>query len=109
MLHPISTIGRESRIAIVLVGSLSHRVFKIPCDCVEPGSQQARHLHGRALTLVIGELDMSRVAHIFAPISAFTSSSEKSDSALDPIVLFCGICFLAFLIAILTGVQGVWY
>jgi hypothetical protein len=59
--------------------------------------------------LMIGELDMSRAAHIFAPISAFTSSSEKSDSALDPIVLFCGICFLAFLIAILTGVQGVWY
>lgn len=52
---------------------------------------------------------MSRVAHIFAPISALTSSSEKSDSALDPIVLFCGICFLAFLIAILTGQQGVWY
>jgi hypothetical protein len=52
---------------------------------------------------------MSRAAHIFAPISASTSSSEKSDNTLDPTVLFCGICFLAFLIAILTGQQGVWY
>jgi hypothetical protein len=52
---------------------------------------------------------MSRAIHIFAPTSAFTSSSKKSDSTLDPIVLFGGIGFLAFLIAILTGVQGVWY
>jgi hypothetical protein len=51
---------------------------------------------------------MPRDAHIFAPISGFTSSSEKSGATLDPIVLFCGICFLAFLIAILTGEQGVW-
>jgi hypothetical protein len=58
---------------------------------------------------LIGEADMSRAAHIFAPISAFTSSSEKSDTALDPILLFGGICFLALLIAMLTGVQGVWY
>jgi len=49
-----------------------------------------------------------RAAHIFTPISGFTSSSEKSGSTLDPIVLFCGICLLAFLIAILTGEQGVW-
>jgi hypothetical protein len=51
---------------------------------------------------------MSRAIHIFAPTSAFTSSSAKPDSTLDPRVLFGGICFIAFLIAILTGVQGVW-
>ncbi len=52
---------------------------------------------------------MPRVAHIFTPISAFGASSEKSDQQLDPVVLFCGICLLAFLVAILTGEQGVWY
>jgi hypothetical protein len=43
-------------------------------------------------------------------MSAFTASPAKSDhSSLDPILLFGGIGLLAFLIAILTGVQGVWY
>jgi len=51
---------------------------------------------------------MSRAAHIVAPTSAFTSSSTKSDRTLDPRVLFGGICFLALVIAMLTGVQGVW-
>lgn len=58
---------------------------------------------------MIGETDMSRAAQIFAPASAFTSVSEKSDSTLDPKLLFSGICFLALLVAMLTGVQGVWY
>jgi hypothetical protein len=58
---------------------------------------------------MIGETDMSRAAHIFAPASAFTSSSEKSDSTLDPAVLFSGICFFALLVAMVTGEQGVWY
>jgi hypothetical protein len=58
---------------------------------------------------MIGEIDMSRTAHIFAPTSALTSASKKSDSTLDPKLLFSGICFLALLIAMLTGVQGVWY
>ncbi|HEV3501514.1 MAG TPA: hypothetical protein VGZ92_14435 [Bradyrhizobium sp.] len=53
---------------------------------------------------------MPKAAHIFAPMSAFTPSSEKSDgSPLGPIVLFCGIGLLVFLIAILTGVQGAWH
>ena len=51
---------------------------------------------------------MPRAAHIFTPVSAFASSSEKFDSTLDPIVLFCGICLIAFVIAVLTGEQGVW-
>jgi hypothetical protein len=50
---------------------------------------------------------MPRAAHFLAPVSV--SSSKKSDvRPLDPNVLFCGIGLLAFLIAILTGVQGVW-
>jgi hypothetical protein len=53
---------------------------------------------------------MPRAAQIFTPMSAFTAASEKSDnSPLDPILLFGGIGLLVFLIAILTGVQGVWY
>jgi hypothetical protein len=58
---------------------------------------------------MIGESDMSRAIHFFTPTSAFTASSEKAASTLDPVVLFCGICFLALVIAMLTGQQGVWY
>jgi hypothetical protein len=57
-----------------------------------------------------GEPDMSKAASIFAPISISPASSEESDDRpLDPILLFCGIGLFAFVIAILTGVQGVWY
>ncbi|MGB9117721.1 hypothetical protein [Bradyrhizobium sp.] len=56
---------------------------------------------------------MSRAAQIFAPISALSASSASSKKSgsgpLDPIMLFSGIGLLVFLIAILTGVQGVWY
>ena len=42
--------------------------------------------------------------------TASTASPAKSgDSSLDPILLFGGIGLMTFLIAILTGVQGVWY
>jgi hypothetical protein len=51
---------------------------------------------------------MSRAIHFFVPTSAFTASSEKAASTLDPVVLFSGICFLALVIAMLTGEQGVW-
>jgi hypothetical protein len=53
---------------------------------------------------------MPRAAQNFVPTSAFPAPSEKSgDSPVDPILLFGGIGALVFLIAILTGVQGVWY
>jgi hypothetical protein len=58
---------------------------------------------------MIGDTDMPRAIHFFAPTSTFTASSEKSTSTLDPAVLFSGICFLAFVIAMLTGQQGAWY
>jgi hypothetical protein len=53
---------------------------------------------------------MLKAVSIFAPISMSPVSSEKSDNRpLDPILLFCGIGLFAFVVAILTGVQGVWY
>jgi hypothetical protein len=53
---------------------------------------------------------MPKAARIFAPISASTGSSGRSDnSPLVSIALFSGIGLLASLIAILTGVPGVWY
>jgi len=53
---------------------------------------------------------MLKAASIFAPVSMSPPSSEQSDDRpLDPILLFCGIGLFAFVIAILTGVQGVWY
>jgi hypothetical protein len=54
------------------------------------------------------ELDMQRAINFFTPISTFTPASEKTDRSLDPAVLFSGICLAAFLVAIITGVQGVW-
>jgi hypothetical protein len=53
---------------------------------------------------------MPRAVRIAAPVSTFKDPLERlGDRPLDPIVLFCGIGLLVFLIAILTGVQGVWY
>jgi hypothetical protein len=53
---------------------------------------------------------MTKAAQIYAPMPAFTASSEKSvDRPLDPILLFGAIGLLPLLIAVFTGVQGVWY
>jgi hypothetical protein len=51
---------------------------------------------------------MPRAIPFFIPISTYTPASEKSDSSLDPILLFGGICLAALMIAVFTGVQGVW-
>jgi hypothetical protein len=65
---------------------------------------------GILTTYGLGEPVMPKAAHIFAPMSAFTAPSEESgDGPLDAVLLFGGIGLLVFLIAILTGVQGVWY
>jgi hypothetical protein len=57
----------------------------------------------------LGETDMPlKAAHIATPFPESTVSSEKSESPFDSIALFCGICLLAFLVAVVTGVQGVW-
>jgi hypothetical protein len=53
---------------------------------------------------------MQKAAHIYLPSLVSRASSEKSEnSEFDAIVLFLGIGVLAFLIAIITGVQGVWF
>jgi hypothetical protein len=53
---------------------------------------------------------MQKAAYITPAMPAFSASPAKSDdSALDPTLLFGGIGVLAFLVAIVTGVQGVWY
>jgi hypothetical protein len=54
-------------------------------------------------------LDMPRAIHLVAPISAPSSTKKSDDRPLDSSVLFGGICLFAFLIAIVTGVQGAWY
>jgi hypothetical protein len=53
---------------------------------------------------------MSKAAQIFLPIPATAVSSEKSEnSEFYAAVLFAGIGLAAALIAIASGVQGVWY
>ena len=52
---------------------------------------------------------MPKAAQIFLDIPISTGSSERSENnEFDAIVLFSGIGVVAFLIAIMTGVQGVW-
>ena len=53
---------------------------------------------------------MLKAARVFVPISASTGSFDRPDnSPLVAIALFSGIGLLASLIAVLMGVQGVWY
>jgi hypothetical protein len=61
-------------------------------------------------TYALEKRDMPKAAPILVPISASTGSSDRSDSSsLVSIALFSGVGLLASLIAILMGVQGVWY
>jgi hypothetical protein len=54
--------------------------------------------------------EMPKAARIFVPISASTGSFDRpGNSPLVAIALFSGIGLLASLIAVLMGVQGVWY
>ena len=53
---------------------------------------------------------MPKAARISTTIPASAASSEKSESSpLVAIALFSGIGLLVSLVALLTGVQGVWY
>jgi len=52
-------------------------------------------------------LIMPRAIHFVAPISA--SKATQSDSwPIHPNLLFCGICLLAGVIAILTDTPSIW-
>jgi hypothetical protein len=51
---------------------------------------------------------MSKAAQIFMP-ALVDVPAQSEHTEFDAIVLFSGIGVAAFLIAILTGVQGVWY
>jgi hypothetical protein len=53
---------------------------------------------------------MPKAARISAQIAPSTVSSEKSEShPLVSIALFSGIGLFVSLIAIIVGIQGVWY
>ncbi|HLZ06739.1 MAG TPA: hypothetical protein VKR55_31910 [Bradyrhizobium sp.] len=53
---------------------------------------------------------MSDVVRIAAPIRSSTASSRQSkQSDFVPVAIFSGIGLLVSLIAVLTGVQGVWF
>jgi hypothetical protein len=74
------------------------------------GSKDSSTGKGFLDTHVFGGIDMPKAARISAQIPASTASSDKSDSPpLVSIAIFCGIGLLLSLIAILMGVQGVWY
>ncbi|WP_197033617.1 hypothetical protein [Bradyrhizobium sp. URHD0069] len=53
---------------------------------------------------------MPKAARVSAPLPASGASSQKSDGhPLVSIALFSGIGLLVSLIAVILGVQGVWY
>jgi hypothetical protein len=60
---------------------------------------------------LIGEPDMPTAIHVAAPIATTSASSEKKTERNDlvSVALFSGIGLLISLVAILMGVQGVWY
>jgi hypothetical protein len=107
----MACVGSEKRAAFVPIGAIASGILRELIGCIEPSSQQARHLSGPGFRTHVAELDrLSRAAQLFAPVSARSDSAKKSDSIpLNPILLFGGIGLLALLIAVVTGVQGVWY
>jgi hypothetical protein len=60
--------------------------------------------------ITYGEPDMTKAVRIAAQLPASTAASEKSGGQeFVTIALFSGIGLLISLVAITTGVQGVWY
>jgi hypothetical protein len=60
---------------------------------------------------LLGEIDMSKATRVSVsiPVSPTNSDTSKESHPLVWIALFSGIGLLASLIAMLTGVQGVWW
>jgi hypothetical protein len=52
---------------------------------------------------------MPKAARISTPVATSASSEKSDNSPLVSIALFCGIGLLVSLVAVIMGVQGVWY
>ena len=52
---------------------------------------------------------MTDMTHIAAPIASRASSRQSDQSDFVPVLLFSGIGLLVSLLAVISGVQGVWY
>jgi hypothetical protein len=102
--------SEEERVAFGPIGSITSGICGNSPDVLNLRRITRDNSVGRDFERHVGENDMPRAAQLFAPMSATSASARKSDRIpLDPIVLFSGIGLLAFLIAVATGVQGVWY
>lgn len=102
---------KRDRAAFVLIGSITRGICRNSPDVLNLRRIKRDNSVGRDFEHHVGEHDMPRAAQLFAPMSATTSASTGKSGRipLDPILLFSGIGLLAFLIAVVTGVQGVWY
>jgi hypothetical protein len=55
------------------------------------------------------ELAMSKAAHVQPSLIASSASAQKFEvTALDPAVLFSGICLLVLVLALVFGETGIW-
>ena len=101
---------KKNRVAFGLIGSITRGICGNSPDVLNLRRIKRDNSVGRDFEHHVGEHDMPRAAQLFAPMSATSASTRKSDRIpLNPILLFSGIGLLAFLIAVVTGVQGVWY
>jgi hypothetical protein len=52
---------------------------------------------------------MSKAAHVQPSLIASSASAQKFEvTALDPAVLFSGICLLVLVLALVFGETGIW-
>jgi hypothetical protein len=60
-------------------------------------------------TLIHWSADMPKAARIATSIPASTSSAQSDHAQFVSIALFSGIGLLISLVAVISGVQGVWF
>jgi hypothetical protein len=92
--------------------SSGERIFGKPACGLEPLSQVARPFlrAGNIFQIYLLEPGMSKVVRVSTSIPASKSSSRESEHhQLISIALFSGIGLLVSLIAVLLGVQGIWF
>jgi hypothetical protein len=94
-------------------GSIVRRTyFRETAFRLEPLSQVPRHFGWAGNIFQTNELepDMSKVVRVSPSIPASQVSSRASDNhQLISIALFSGIGLLISLVAVLLGVQGMWF